>query len=237
MASLAMVWIGTSGFQYPEWKGTFYPEDLSTKKMLAYYAQHFTTTEVNYSFYRIPSVKTLAGWAAETPEKFRFTLKAPQQITHVQRLRDCRDVLERFWDAARSLQKKLGAVLFQLPPFLRKDVTLLSDFVGVLPPEMTSAFEFRHASWFDEEVLAALRRQGAALCIADSEKLSTPVEVTTDHSYFRLRDEGYTSADIERWAKVIGEQQKKLKDVYVYFKHEESGIGPKLAKELVQVLA
>jgi uncharacterized protein YecE (DUF72 family) len=236
MASFAMIWIGTSGFQYPEWKGTFYPQDLSTKKMLGFYAGHFPTTEVNYSFYRIPSVKTLTGWAAETPEKFKFTLKGPQEMTHVQKLRDCRDIMERFWDAAQALREKLGAVLFQLPPFLKRDVALLSDFVGVLPPQMKSAFEFRHASWFDPEVYATLRRSGVALCIADSEKLSSPVEITARHGYFRLRDEGYTTADIERWAGVIRERQKDLDEVYVYFKHEESGIGPKLAKQMMELL-
>ena len=231
-----MIWIGTSGFQYPEWKGTFYPSDLSEKKMLGYYARHFTTTEVNYSFYRIPAVKTLANWAGETPTPFRFTLKAPQQITHFQRLRDCRGVLERFWDAAQTLKDKLGVVLFQLPPDLRKDVQLLSAFLADIPREMKSAFEFRHPSWFDEEVFATLRAIEAALCIADSEKLSTPAQFTADYAYFRLRDEGYQPADIERWTSVIREQQNRLKDIYVYFKHEESGIGPKLAKQMMELL-
>jgi uncharacterized protein YecE (DUF72 family) len=228
-----MIWIGTSGFQYPEWKGTFYPEDLGTKKMLGYYAGHFTTTEVNYSFYRVPSVKTLSGWAAETPDGFRFSLKAPQQMTHVQRLRDCRDVLERFWDAARSLREKLGAILFQLPPYFKKDIVVLKDFLGGLPPEMKGAFEFRHASWFDDEVFAALRANRTALCIADSEKMTAPLVTTAEHSYLRLRHTGYTPADLERWTAVVREQQQQLKDVYVYFKHEESGIGPQFAKQML----
>lgn len=230
-----MIWIGTSGFQYPEWKGTFYPEDLSAKKMLGYYAGHFPTTEVNYSFYRIPSVKTLSGWAAETPADFRFSLKAPQQMTHVKRLRDCRDVLERFWDAARNLREKLGAILFQLPPYFRKDIAVLKDFLGGLPPEMQSAFEFRHDSWFDDEVFAALRANKAALCIAESEKLATPVVATAEHGYFRLRDSGYTVGDISRWANVIQSHQKQPKDIYVYFKHEESGVGPKFAKQMLEI--
>jgi uncharacterized protein YecE (DUF72 family) len=231
-----MIWIGTSGFQYPEWKGTFYPGDLAVKKMLGYYAAHFPTTEINYSFYRIPSVKTLSNWSVETPGSFRFTLKAPQEITHRRKLQDCDDVLTLFWEAAGTLNEKLGIVLFQLPPFLKKDLPLLKDFLASLPHSMRCAFEFRHESWFGDELFAALRAKNAALCIADSEKLKTPVVATADHGYFRLRDEGYTKKDIERWAEVISAQKKNAKDVYVYFKHEESGVGPKFAEQLMKIL-
>jgi uncharacterized protein YecE (DUF72 family) len=231
-----MIWIGTSGFQYPEWKGTFYPEKFATKKMLAFYAGHFPTTEINYSFYRIPAGSTLEAWASETPPKFRFTLKAPKQITHIQQLRDCREVLLRFWSAAGELNEKLGIILFQLPPFFKKDLEGLKKFLDELPPGMKSTFEFRHASWFDEEVFAVLRSSGAALCIADSEKLKTPCVFTAEFGYFRLRDEGYTAKDLERWAEIISGQQKDLKETYVYFKHEESGVGPQFAKQLMSRL-
>jgi uncharacterized protein YecE (DUF72 family) len=231
-----MIWIGTSGFQYPEWKGTFYPRDLAVKKMLAYYAARFSTTEINYSFRRIPSVTTLSNWSAETPVNFRFSLKALQEITHVKELRDCDEVLTRFWEAAVTLKEKLGVILFQLPPYFRKDISVLNDFLALFPREMKSAFEFRHESWFNEEVFDSLRSRNVALCIADSEKLRTPVVTTADYGYFRLRDQGYTRTDIARWAATIAAQQKQLKDIYVYFKHEESGLGPKFADQLKKVL-
>lgn len=231
-----MIWIGTSGFQYPEWKGTFYPEKFSTKKMLSFYAEHFSTTEINYTFYRIPSPTTLESWSAETPKKFRFTLKAPKQITHVLRLRNCSDVLRPFWGAALQLDEKLGAILFQLPPFMKKDVALLKDFLATLPPEMKSTFEFRHASWFTDEVFDCLKEQRSALCIADSEKLSTPVVMTADFAYFRLRDEGYAKSDIKRWADAVAAESSKRRELYVYFKHEESGSGPEFSRQMMEML-
>jgi uncharacterized protein YecE (DUF72 family) len=231
-----MIWIGTSGFQYPEWKRKFYPASLSAKKMLSYYAEHFPTTESNYTFRTIPSAKALANWSVETPPNFRFTLKAPQAITHFKKLRECGEVLKNFWDAALTLEKKLGVILFQLPPYLPKDIPLLEDFLAALPREMKSAFEFRHESWITDEVFAGLRSKNSALCIADGEKVQSPIMATTDFSYFRLRDEGYTKMDIERWANTISEHAKCAKDVYVYFKHEESGVGPKFAAELMKLL-
>jgi len=230
------IWIGTSGFQYPEWKGTFYPDKLATKKMLAYYGRYFPTTESNYTFRTIPSVKTLSNWSAETPENFRFTLKATQEITHFKKLRGCDDVMTRFWEAASTLNEKLGPVLFQLPPYFKKDLPVLNKFLASLPLGMKCAFEFRHESWFSEDVYAALHAKNAALCIADSEKLKTPVILTADHGYFRLRDEGYTEKDIARWAEVISGHGKQVKLTYVYFKHEESGIGPKFAAQLMDLL-
>jgi uncharacterized protein YecE (DUF72 family) len=227
-----MIWIGTSGFQYEEWKGTFYPADLSKPKMLSYYAQHFPTTEINYSFRHIPTEKTLLNWKSATPEIFRFTFKAPQTITHHRKLKGATDTLRIFCGVLRTMENKLGTILFQLPPDFEKDAAVLKSFLEELPPDLKCAFEFRHASWFDEEIFSALRAQNAALCIADSEKLKTPVEFTADFGYFRLRDEGYTPKDIANWAKVIAPQEKRLKDIYVYFKHEESGIGPKFAKQL-----
>jgi uncharacterized protein YecE (DUF72 family) len=231
-----MIWVGTSGFQYPEWKGTFYPQDLSTAKMLPYYAEHFSTTEINYSFRRIPSEKTLTNWSAATPTQFRFSLKAPQEITHFRKLRDCAEVVGRFCEALKTLGPKLGPVLFQLPPFLKNDSTLLKEFLATLPTDLLSAFEFRHESWLNDETYAALKKKNIALCTADSEKMTTPVIVTADYGYFRLRNPAYTKADIAHWAKVIDGQRKKLKDVYAYFKHEESRIGPKFARQLLDEL-
>lgn len=231
-----MIWIGTSGFQYPAWKGLFYPDGLAAKKMLAYYGRNFPTTESNYTFRTIPSLKTLANWSAETPANFRFSLKAPQEITHFKKLRSCDDVLSRFWDVAVTLGPKLGVVLFQLPPYFKKDSAVLKDFFAALPQGMKSAFEFRHESWLDDDIFAALRSNNAALCIADGEKVATPVLATANHGYFRLRDVGYAKKDIERWAETIAEYSRNVKDVYIYFKHEESGTGPKFAMQLMELL-
>jgi uncharacterized protein YecE (DUF72 family) len=226
-------WVGTSGYNYPEWKGSFYPEKLIAAQMLPYYADHFATVEINNTFYRMPTEKLLAGWSEQTPPHFRLTLKAPRRITHEARLRDCGEATGRFLDVAGSLGAKLGALLFQLPPFLRKDVALLDAFIRTLPAGVCAAFEFRHASWLDAEVYARLRACNLALCIADSEKLSTPVEITADYAYFRLRDAGYTPEDLDRWAQVIQDRTAGCRDVYVYFKHEEAGKGPVFARHLL----
>lgn len=231
-----MVWVGTSGFQYPEWKGKFYPADLSTRKMLESYAGRFNTTESNYTFRRVPSVQTLQDWAERTPSKFRFSLKAPQEITHRRRLRGCTRAVNRFWAAAQHLGRKLGPVLFQLPPFLRGDIALLGDFLQSLPRGVKAAFEFRHESWFNDEVFGLLKHQGAALCIADSETLHTPALYPATFAYYRLRDESYRSTDIRRWAKTIQAQPAGVKDTFVYFKHEQKGLGPGFALELVRHL-
>ena len=230
------VWIGTSGYNYPEWKGTFYPETMPSAKMLPYYAERFPTVEINYTFYRTPTEKILDGWNAATPDRFKLTLKAPKRITHDARLRDCADRVRQFLETAATLGPKLGALLFQLPPNLKKDVALLDAFLDSFPPRVCAAFEFRHVSWLDDEVYGRLGARNLALCIADSEKLSTPVEVTADYGYFRLRDEGYTPADIARWAEVIREKTSTCRDVFVYFKHEEEGKGPEFARLLIEAL-
>jgi uncharacterized protein YecE (DUF72 family) len=232
-----MIWVGTSGYNYPEWKGSFYPETLPAAKMLPYYAERFPTVEINYTFYRAPSEKILQGWDAATPDRFKLTLKAPKRITHDARLRDCADRVRQFLETAAVLGPKLGVLLFQLPPNLKKDVALFDAFLDAFPPRVCAAFEFRHVSWLDEEIYARLRARNLALCVADSEKLSTPVEVTADYAYFRLRDEGYGQADIERWARVIEERTRQCRDVYVYFKHEESGKGPEFARTLMRAIA
>ena len=230
------IWVGTSGYNYPEWKGSFYPEKFPAAKMLPYYAERFATVEINYTFYRMPNEKILAGWNRETPDKFRLTLKAPKRITHDSRLRDCQEALDRFLQVAQTLGPKLGAILFQLPPYFRKDLAVLDGFLAMLPANLCATFEFRHASWMDEEVYARLKDRNLALCIADSEKASTPLRMTADYAYFRLRDEGYQPADIARWAQNIREHTASSREVYVYFKHEEEGIGPEFAKLLLSEL-
>jgi uncharacterized protein YecE (DUF72 family) len=228
--------IGTSGYNYPEWRGSFYPEKFPTAKMLAYYAERFNTVEVNYTFYRMPTIALLAGWSAGTPDAFTFTLKAPRRITHDSKLKNVGDLTRTFCETASALGSKLGVLLFQLPPTLKRDEALFSAFLGTIPEGTRAAFEFRHESWHDDAVFEALRRRNLALCVADSEKMSTPVVRTADYSYFRLRDEGYQAADIQRWASVVRDQDAP-QGAHVYFKHEEQGKGPEFAQSLIALLS
>ena len=228
-------WIGTSGFQYAEWKGNFYPEDLPAARMLAFYAERLSTTEINYTFHRIPAAKTIDNWKQLTPEHFRFALKAPQKITHWSKLRDCADTLGYFCKVISGLGERQGPVLFQLPPNFKKDAEVLSSFLRELP-SMRAAFEFRHESWLDDEIFEILKARNVALCIADTENLETPKVATANYGYLRLRREDYNEIDIERWAKFVREQESEWRDAFVYFKHEEAGIGPKLAGQMTQLL-
>jgi uncharacterized protein YecE (DUF72 family) len=231
------LWVGTSGYAYPEWRGSFYPEKMQTAKMLPYYAERFPTVEINNTFYRMPNAKVLEGWSAQVPEHFKLTLKAPQRITHHKRLRDCAEDLKYFLEVASTLGPKLGAILFQTPPYLRMNLEVLDGFLEMLPVGLVAAFEFRHKSWMEPDVFSRLQAKGLALCVADSENFSTPVEITAGYAYFRLRDEGYQPADIERWAQVIREKTGGCSDVFVYFKHEEAGIGTEFAKQLIENLS
>lgn len=231
----ATVWIGTSGFQYPEWKGKFYPEDLSAAKMLPYYAERFSSTESNYTFRHFPSEKSIAKWRETTPEQFRFSFKAPQRITHFAKLRDCAETVARFHEAIAPMGEKQGAVLFQLPPTLKADAELLCNFIALLPKGLRSAFEFRHESWFTDETYATLRKGKAALCVAEDEELATPPMATADFGYLRLRKARYRPADLQRWAEWI-RAQEQWREAFIYLKHEETGRGPKLARALQKLL-
>jgi uncharacterized protein YecE (DUF72 family) len=231
-----MIRIGTSGYNYPEWRGTFYPEKFPTGKMLPYYAERFSTVEINYTFYRMPNAKAVAGWVAETPPDFSFTLKAPQRITHFARLRDIGDPLRYFLDTAAGLGPKLGTVLFQLPPNFKKDLDRLGGLLDQLPAGLRCAFEFRHESWLDPSVYTRLRAANAALCVADTEDATTPIETTADWGYLRLRDQGYTEADLAEWARKIQSLGSAWRDTFVYFKHEEAGTGPAFARQLEALL-
>ena len=227
-----MIFIGTSGYNYPEWKGIFYPDDLPAGKMLRYYSQRFSTVEINYTFYRFPTEKALEGWTDSTPEGFTFTLKAPRRITHDARLKGCEDLTQAFSVRARSLGDKLGVLFFQLPPSFKADTRLLDTFLDWAPPDIRVAMEFRHASWHSDQVFRKLRSANVALCIADSERMTTPVEATADFGYFRLRDKSYDESDIDSWAGAIVDRSSDWKDVFVYFKHEEKGTGPVFAGQL-----
>jgi uncharacterized protein YecE (DUF72 family) len=228
-----MILVGTSGYNYPEWKGSFYPPDLPAAKMLPYYADRFNTVEINYTFYRMPNTKLVTNWASQVPAHFRFTLKAPRRITHDRRLRDVGDSVRAFCDVAAELGPQLGALLFQLPPNFKKDLAVFDAFLETLPPRVCAAFEFRNESWLDEEVYARLRARNLALCIADSEKRSTPVMTTADYAYFRLRDEGYQDADINTWSDTAKELATRCKDVFVYFKHEDEGKGAQFGQQMI----
>ena len=233
---MAAIHVGTSGYNYPKWRGNFYPSKFPTGKMLPYYSERFRTVEINYSFYRMPSEATVRNWALETPAQFTFTLKAPRRITHDQRLRDCRELVELFCGRASLLGEKLGMLLFQLPPNLRVDMERFDRFLEWLPAGVRAAFEFRHDSWHDDQVYRRLRDRGLALCVTDSEGSTTPMVATAAYAYFRLRDEGYTEADLAQWAQDIRRQAVGLTDVFVYFKHEDEGKGPEFAKTFERLL-
>jgi uncharacterized protein YecE (DUF72 family) len=227
------VLVGTSGYNYEAWRGSFYPADLSTKKMLAFYAERFDSVEINYSFYRKPTEKILAGWAAQVPERFRFALKAWQRITHQKRLRDCAELVTSFVDVARTLGPRLAPVLYQLPPNLKADLPLLRDFLHQLPRDLRAAFEFRHAGWFSDETYTALRDWGAALCIAESDELATPAILTAPFGYLRLRRLDYNAAALLKWAEFA---KTCPGDVFVYFKHEDEARGPAFARQFLPLL-
>jgi uncharacterized protein YecE (DUF72 family) len=229
-----MIHVGTSGYSYPEWRGTFYPERFPPARMLPYYAERFRTVELNNTFYRMPTAKTVSAWDQETPAGFRFALKVPQRITHFARLRDVAEPLRFLLDTVGGLGPKLGPLLLQLPPNFRKDVGRLDQCLALVPAPVRMAVEFRHASWLDEEVYAALRARSAALCIADTEEATTPDVVTADFGYLRLRDRAYERDELVRWARIA--RRPEWRDAFVYFKHEESGTGPALAGELVGLL-
>jgi uncharacterized protein YecE (DUF72 family) len=225
---------GTSGYSYKEWKGSFYPESLAADGMLRYYAERFPTVEINNTFYRMPAEGMLSRWADEVPADFAFTLKAPRRITHDKRLKEAdAEVGELFRRAAR-LGTKLGPVLFQLPPSMRKDLAVLADFLGALPPGRQIAFEFRHATWQDEAVYEALRAHNAMLCTADTDAGDPPPLVATAQlGYLRLRREVYSDRELKDWVKRVAAQPWSR--AYVYFKHEDEATGPKFAARFAQL--
>jgi uncharacterized protein YecE (DUF72 family) len=225
-----VVRIGTSGYSYPAWRGSFYPAKLSTRKMLAFYAERFSTVEINATFYRMPKASVLAGWRAQVPAGFVFALKAPRRITHARRLRDVAEPVQAFCEVALTLGDHLGPILFQLPPTAARDTDRLGALLAGLPPGLRVAFEFRHPSWFADEVYALLRRHDVALCVADTEDGTTPDIATAGWGYVRLRDAGYTGAALGRWA--VRLRRPGWTDAFVFFKHEETGRGPALARRL-----
>jgi uncharacterized protein YecE (DUF72 family) len=227
--------VGTSGYSYKEWKGSFYPKDLPAAQMLRYYGERFGTVEINNTFYQMPKEEVLKRWATEVPDGFAFVLKAPRRITHDKRLAEADDSVAYLLKTSLVLGRKLGPLLFQLPPFLKKDLPRLRDFLTLIPQDRRAAFEFRHASWFDDEVYAALRAHNAALCIAEAEgDLEVPFVSTADWGYVRLRLPDYSDKELKAWGKKVKDQ--KWDDAYVFFKHEEEGKGPQFAARFVELI-
>jgi uncharacterized protein YecE (DUF72 family) len=228
------LYVGTSGYSYKEWRGTFYPEDLPEKQMLHYYGERFRSVEINNTFYRMPKASVLEAWAKEVPADFKFVLKSPQRITHMQRLKDADGSVAYFIEVSGALKERLGPLLFQVPPYLKKDAVRLSDFLKLLPPHRRAAFEFRHQSWFDDEVFELLRLHQAVLCIAEAENdLEIPFVSTADWGYLRLRRPDYGDPELSAWVNRVRQQQ--WREAFIFFKHEDEGKGPQMAKRFLEL--
>jgi uncharacterized protein YecE (DUF72 family) len=227
--------VGTSGFSYKEWLGRFYPEKLPADRMLAFYSERFDTVEINNTFYRMPAETMLARWAAEVPPGFEFTLKAPRRITHEKRLREAESDVAEFCRRAATLGGRLGVLLFQTPPFLKKDLARLRAFLDLLPEPARAAFEFRNDTWQSEDVHGALRERGAMLCVTDTDEGETPFVATCARGYLRLRRTHYEDAELAHWARRIAAQP--LERVYVYFMHEDEALGTRFAQRLKHLWA
>jgi uncharacterized protein YecE (DUF72 family) len=233
---MAKLFAGTSGWAYPTWKPDFYPQKLAQKKFLNHYATQLNAVEVNFTFRQLVKETTLQNWLAETPEAFRFTIKAHQVITHIRRLKDTGEFVTRFLATIEPLAAvgKLGPVLFQLPPNLKVDRELLEAFLQTLPKRMQSAFEFRHESWFADSTYDALRQYGAALCVAETESLTTPEIVTADFIYYRFRKPNYPPDERKEMVDRIQGHLNAGRDVFAYFKHEETPEGAIYSRELLK---
>jgi uncharacterized protein YecE (DUF72 family) len=232
----ARPYVGTSGFSYAEWRGGFYPEDLPADQMLRHYSAVFSTVELNNTFYRFPRVEHVEQWRRATPEGFRFSVKASRQITHIRRLKGVEELVRVQLERIAGLQDRRGPLLFQLPPSLRRDLPLLTDFLYALPP-MPLAIEFRHASWHVDEVYAALAEHGAALAIMESDEDEAGMTFVGPLVYLRLHRSAYPPEALETWAERIREQVAAGKDVYAYFTHEEGAPAPDYARDLARLAA
>lgn len=244
---MAELYIGTSGYNYPHWRGAFYPEDLPSRQWLSFYAGHFNTVELNVTFYRLPLAKTFANWHDNTPPEFRFAVKGSRTITHIKRLRDAAEPLAAFFSRAESLKEKLAVVLWQLPPGLRGDAELLADFCRLLKANNAArsarhAFEFRHDSWFNPEVYEILRQNNFSLCIADSPRWPQSLEATADFVYIRfhgskkLYTSSYTEEELRIWGRRIREWLEGGRDVYAYFNNDAGGWAVANARQLLKII-
>lgn len=228
------LYVGTSGYSYKEWKGSFYPEKLAAKDMLPYYTSKLPAVELNNTFYRLPKRSMVESWKEQSPESFRFSVKASQRITHFKRLKDANDETKYMLDTVSVLEDRLGVVLYQLPPNMKKDLERLEAFLKLLPPSTRAAFEFRHPTWFDDEVLQLLRSENRALVVSDTDDLPVSrIDKTADWGYLRLRRVSYPAAELREWISRMKDQDWKA--AFVFFKHEDEGTGPKLASEFIDL--
>ena len=229
------LYAGTSGYSYREWKGHFYPEKIAPDQMLSFYATRLPAVEINNTFYRLPRRDVIELWSSQVPSEFRFVIKASQKITHMKRLKGAVDETAYLMETVSALEEKLGVVFFQLPPNFRKDVERLAAFLDSLPRAIRVAFEFRHASWFDEEVYTLLRAHDVALCLADTdEDLDVPLVSTAGWGYLRLRRPGYSADELERWRRWVA--SREWDRAFVFFKHEDEAAGPRMATEFLALV-
>jgi uncharacterized protein YecE (DUF72 family) len=227
--------VGTSGYAFKEWKGPFYPDDLADSEMLGFYASRFPTVEINNTFYRLPRESVLVGWASQVPNGFTFAVKASQRITHYARLKpEAAELVDYLIRATSVLEGKLGPILFQLPPNLKKDVARLQTFLPLLPSGRRFTMEFRHPSWFDDEVIGLLREHDVALCVSEQDDFQAPLLATASWGYLRLHRLDYDAAALSAWATRIAAQP--WQDAYVFFKHDHTaGSGPTAVEAFSQV--
>jgi uncharacterized protein YecE (DUF72 family) len=228
------LFVGTSGYSYKEWKGSFYPEKIPAKEMLRYYSERLSTVEINATFYRMPQKSMLENWKEQVPPGFRFSLKAPQRVTHFKRLKEADQETDYFLETASVLADQLGPVLFQLPPNMKKDFARLEAFLAHLPSQTRAAFEFRHPTWFEDDVLELLQNHGRPLVISDTDDLpASHIDKTADWGYLRLRRVNYSDETLAEWWERMKQQQ--WQDAFVFFKHEDEGTGPKLAARFLEL--
>ena len=228
------LYVGTSGFSYKEWKGGFYPQQISASEMLSYYASRLPAVELNNTYYRLPQRSAVENWRTQVPEDFRFSVKAPRTITLFRRLKDAAEPTKRLLETVSVLEDRLGAVLFRLPDDMKKDLDRLAGFLEELPRDTPAAFDFRHPTWFDDEVFELLRRHNRVLVVSDTDETpATHIDKTADWGYLRLRRVQYSKADLAAWVKRIRAQEWKV--AFVFFKHEDEGTGPKLAAQFINL--
>jgi uncharacterized protein YecE (DUF72 family) len=228
------LYVGTSGWAYTIWKPDFYPKDVASKNFLKYYATQLTAVEVNYTFRRSLSEKAATGWMADVGPNFRFALKANQYITHIRRLQNAEEAIQRFLPTLQPLATQLGPVLFQMPPTAKADVAVLRDFLALLPRNFKAAFEFRHESWFSDEVYKVLQERNATLCVAETEKLNTPEVRTANYIYFRFRQPSYSAEDLKKLVERVGRCVADGLETYAFFKHEEDPRSPHNAVDVLR---
>ena len=228
------LYVGTSGYSYKEWKGSFYPEKIPAKEMLRFYSERLSTVEINATFYRMPQPSMLENWKEQVPPSFRFSLKAPQRVTHFKRLNEVEEETDYFLKTAAVMGDQLGVVLFQLPPNMKKDLPRLETFLSLLPAEPRIAFEFRHPTWFEDDVLDVLRSKNHALCVSDTDDMpTTHIDKTADWGYMRLRRVNYSEENLAEWLERIRAQN--WQETFLFFKHEDEGTGPKLAAQFLKL--